>query len=168
MAEDGASQQWDGFSIYSEVSRDIHESVGQAIDSYSAVQASHSEGAKVRREEAADHKAAILAAAHRLLTEMEVEVERGSVNSSKYKTILSHWTGDDDSDGWLNELHRTNLTQESPDWLHEFIREIHQAAWHLGYLKAGREESTGDSGPETSGREMIEDLAQNATSESNA
>lgn len=168
MADNEPGEHWDGFSIYSEVSRDIHESVGQAIDSYSAVQASHSEDAKVRRDDAADHKAAILAAAHRLLTEMEIEVERNSANSQHYEKMLDNWVGDENEEGWITQLYQTNLSQRSPDWLHNFVREIHQAAWHLGYLKAGRNEEVEDGSPQASGRKMIEDLAQNAAPESNA
>lgn len=168
MADDDSGDHWDGFSIYAEVSRDIHSSVGQAIDSYSAIVAAHSEGAKVRPDEAAQHKAAILSAAHRLLTEMEVEVERGSTNKNEYESILDNWRGDDNEDGWIGKLHGTNLSSEYPGWLHDFVPSIHRAAWHLGYLKAGRRESEATDTPEASGRAMLEDIAQNGAPESNA
>jgi len=155
--EDGAQDYWDGFSIYAEISRDIHESVGQAIDSYSAIASYHSEGAKIRDEEAAQHKAAVLSAAHRLLTEMEIEAGRNGPNADHYKEILAEWNGDD---GWIQQLHEANLAREHPSYLHEFAATIHRAAWHLGYLQAGRrEEVEPDDTPSTSGREMLEDIA---------
>lgn len=162
--DDGAQDYWDGFSIYAEISRDIHESVGQAIDSYSAIVSYHSESAKLRDEEAAQHKAAILSAAHRLLTEMQIEADRGGPRADRYTEILDKWQGDD---GWIEQLHKANLSREHPPWLHEFASTIHRGAWHLGYLQAGRREEVEEDTPTTSGREMLEDIA-NGTREGNA
>lgn len=162
MAPDPPEQKWDGFSIYADVSQDIHQSVSDAIDSYSVVVSAHSEGAKLRPDDAARHKANILGAANRLITELNQEDHR-------FEDILDDWRGTGDgSPGRISELHDTALTEQYPGWLHRFVLQIHEAAWRLGYLKAGRYESDDPDTPESNGRKMIEDLATNGTSQSDA
>jgi len=157
MPDSESGDYWDGFSIYAEVSRDIHTSVTDAIDSYSMVAACHSEGAKLRPDDAAKHKANILAAANRLLTELKTEADRNAKFSDDYEAILDDWRGDD---GRIPRLHKIKLVSERPGWLYDFVMQIHEAAWKLGYIKAGRVEEEDAETPEATGREMIEDVLQ--------
>lgn len=159
MADDQPETQWDGFSIYAEVSRDIHMAVADAVDSYSQLAAMHSESAKIEKGEAAEHKANILRAANRLLTELKQEQHREPLEK-----ILVAWAGESDDphdDGRIDDLLAAEVWREMPESLHELVNEIHEAAWRLGYLKAGRETEADPHGdPESSGLGMIEDALE--------
>ena len=170
MADDEHPGHWDGFSIYADVSQDIHSAVTDAIDSYSVIVSRHSEGAKVKPAEAAQHKANILGAANRLLTELEREVNRGSKYSDDLDAILDDWTDAGDEDGYIKEFHAAQLTSGYPGWMYDFVRQIHEVAWLLGYLKAGRIEEDKPNTPSSNGREMVEDIMEitNGTSTSDA
>jgi hypothetical protein len=128
--------RWDAFSDYQQVSKRVAKSVDDAVDSYAALQAAQSEGANLPAEEWAKHKANILAAATRLVIEMERERE---VNE-QYEEILNRWKGTEETSGDLEKLQQTRVTNGVPGWLYQMIVDIRRAAWELGYLQSGREE----------------------------
>lgn len=125
--------RWDSFSVYGEVSKDVADAVQAAIDAYSHIDSIHAEGADVAPKRAAEARACILAAAHRLMTELENERDQVDL----YDDILERWEG---QDGFIQRMGQVRLNSMSPGFLHQFVRDIHRAAWELGYIRAGRAE----------------------------
>jgi len=138
------STRYEGYSDYNVVSRNVANSVDNAVDAYARVQSRHSEGARVKPDLAAEGSAHILGAALRLLPEIEQDEQA-------YEELLEEWTGDD---GYIARLKRTSLVSECPEWLGDFVVEIRRAGWQLGYLRAGR-----------MGKEEPDDIAERDTEE---
>jgi len=156
--------EWDGYSIYAKVSAEIHDSVTSAIDAYAAVAAAHSEDAKVSREDASDAKAAILGAAMRFVTELELR--SSEVGREDFGDVLDDWTGEGGTQGHIERLRGASLQNPSDDldWLQAFVSQIHEVAYRLGYVAAGREETVEDNSPEATATDMLADVMPNATS----
>lgn len=134
-SSDATATRWNSFSNYGNISDDVHDSVVGAIEAQAFIHAMHREEANVPRDMAADASATILGAARRLLTEMRREA--GESDEGFYDDILDRWEGEN---GFISRLANAKLSESSPAFLHEFVEDIHQAAWELGYLKAGRRE----------------------------
>jgi len=130
-SDEERSTRYEGYSDFNVVSRNVANAVDNAVDSYAQIQSLHCEGKNVKPELAAEGSAHILGAALRLLPELKADSE----SVEKYEQMLEDWDGDD---GYIERLKGTSLISSSPDWLGDFVVDIRAAAWHLGYLKAGR------------------------------
>lgn len=130
-----ASTRWNSFSNYGDIAEDVHQAVVGAIEAQAFIHAMHQEGARVSPEDAAEASARMLSAARRLLTEMRRENERNS--DGPYDDILEKWEG---PNGYISQLAGSNLSDSSPAFLHDFVEDIHRAAFEIGYIRAGREE----------------------------
>lgn len=140
MATDGSTPErpgtrWNSFSNYGDIADDVHDAVIGAIEAQAFVHAMHREGTEPDREDAAEASAVILAAARRLLTELRREAER--TDNDLYNEILDRWEGEE---GYITRLANSTLSETSPAFLHDFVEDIHRAAFEIGYLRAGREE----------------------------
>lgn len=148
---DEATTRWEGFSDYQTVSNSIVRSVDEALDAFTILQSLHTEGAKVKPRQAARGRAKILSAALRLVPELRDDAP----DNEQYREILARWLGDVEIDdetytadfseydgefngGFIDELDTVQLHTVSPGWLYQFVVDIRTAAWHLGYLQAGR------------------------------
>jgi len=127
---------FEGYSDYETVSQDIGRAVRDAVDAYSQLDAKQQQAARGRGgAAAAQAHQHILAAAMRLVPELERD--RGS--RDELDEIYTDWTGEGvDKDGYIERLRASQLDARSPEWLYEFVVQIRQAAWELGYLQAGR------------------------------
>ncbi|RLM83697.1 hypothetical protein D3D02_16985 [Halobellus sp. Atlit-38R] len=125
---------FEGYSDYETVAQDIGKAVRDAVDAYSHLDAQQRQAARGRgANAAAQAHQHILAAAIRLVPELQ----RDRDSREKLDEIYVDWTGDD---GYIQRLKNTQLEAGSPDWLYEFVVQIREAAWELGYLQAGRTE----------------------------
>lgn len=139
----GSEGAFDGYTDFRFVSRRVAESVDEAISAYALLESLHVENAGADPHDIARARARIVSAAMRLVPEMEAERDDGS---KPYDDILTKWQdGDGDDDGYLIRMRDQSLYESNPDWLHDFVTDIRRAAWHIGYLKAGRREDTPDS-----------------------
>jgi len=104
MTNDGdpdstAKTDWDGYSDYKTVSKNIVEATQNAITAFAELESRHAEGARVKPTMAARARMHIKAAALQLLPELQ----RNSDSNEEYEKILARWTGgsddaDDDDD----------------------------------------------------------------------
>ena len=150
----GAETQWDAYSDYQHVSRRVAGSIGDAIDAISIIDSGKVAGEKLTSREETDLRADVLGAVIRLQTELENERE----SKEAYDQILSRWEGEE---GFIEQFRALDvMNPQSEPWLQEFAADIHRAGWELGYLKAGREETTREGGDAYDGevREMIEGM----------
>jgi len=144
MSDEEPQTEWDGYSIYARVSAEIHDSVTDALDAHAYVAAVLSEGGKIGRDEAAPRKAAILSAAARFQTELRVERQRTIPSGDTFDEIHAEWCGES---GYVTRLQRSTLREVGDeDWIGEFVHQIHEVAWELGYIAAGRDTSEPESG----------------------
>jgi hypothetical protein len=125
---------FEGYSDYQSVSKDIGQAVRDAIDAYAYIDGRHSQGARVRATNAASAYRRILGAAIRLLPELKRDAE----TKDELGEIYNDWTGKDGDDGRIDQLQSLSFQSPPPDWLFEFVVQIREAAWELGYLQAGR------------------------------
>jgi len=147
---------FEGYSDYRFVSRRVAESVDEAISAYALLESLHVENAGADPHDIARARARIVSAAMRLVPEMEAE--RGD-ESKPYDGILTKWQdGGEDGDGYLIRMRDQSLYEENPDWLHDFVTDIRRAAWHIGYLKAGRRESSAPDSVEEEVQSVFEGL----------
>lgn len=127
-------KQWEGYSNYQAVSRDMSMSISDALDSFSWIQSSQREGGQMNASDVADARADIVSAAIRVYVEM-TEVD----NRDDFEEILERWGGpNEDVEGRLDELLDISLYDDVPDWLDRFVVDLRTAGWRLGYLQAGR------------------------------
>lgn len=127
---------YEGYSDYQSVSQDIGSSVADAIDGYSLVVSSG--GGRLDRSRASTAKGYILAAALRLLP----EVEESKAAKPELGEIYERWTGDD---GYIQSLEEISLATETPGWLREFVLDIRKSAWKVGYLRAAEKRSDSET-----------------------
>jgi hypothetical protein len=146
------TQQWEGYSDYQSVSRRVASSVEDALDAFAEIDAAYSQGAPLDATMAAEAHSLILGAAVRVKIEMEDNRDQKPV----YDDILGRWSGEE---GYINQFRDTALVDELPGFTFQFVEDIRRAAWHLGYLKAGRTDTEyeGDD-TERAEREMFQDL----------
>lgn len=141
--------EYHGFSDFQFVSRRVAIAVDDAISAYALLESIQVEGAGVEPQQVAEARARIVGAAMRLVPEMEAERDD---DEKPYDQILTKWQdGAEDTDGYLNEIQDVSLYDSHPPWLRDFVTDIRRAAWHIGYLKAGKRAS---SGPETIEQEV--------------
>jgi len=149
MSENGkelSRTRYEGYSDYRSVSQRMAQSIDNAIEAYAKIQSLHTEGARVKPQLAANAKSQIQGAAMRLVPELRNDEEQ-------YEEILERWSpGKEisnqtsmDEMGYLQRIRYTQLTNECPEWLHEFVLDIRTAGWEVGYLRAGQ---TVDEGPD--------------------
>lgn len=150
----GRGSYYEAYSDYYQVSQSVAKSIGEAIDAYATLEAAHTEGASLRPDEAAKCRRDILAAAMRLVTEMEQDGDEKEI----YAEILTRWRGDGESDGFLRELQQQQLNNGLPHWMFQFVMDIRRAGWELGYVRAGREKKKEPDDPaEAEALQMIKD-----------
>jgi len=125
---------FEGYSDYQSVSKDIGQAVRDAIDAYAYIDGRHSQGARVRATNAASAYRRILGAAIRLLPELKRDAE----TKEELGEIYADWAGNGDDEGRIDQLQALSFQSPPPDWLFEFVVQIREAAWELGYLQAGR------------------------------
>jgi len=130
-ADSSANTRWEGYSDYQAVSHRVGQSIESAVEAYAEISSAHTEGAPVTPDQAAEARAAILAAALKLVPEMENDREAVTM----YDEILDRWNGEE---GFIARLNDMQLQQTAPGWLFQFIVDIRRAGWELGYLQAGR------------------------------
>ena len=125
---------FEGYSDYQSVSKDIGQAVRDAIDAYAYIDGRHSQGARIHATNAASAYRRILGAAIRLLPELKRDAE----TKEELGEIYADWTGDGDDEGRIDQLQALSFQSPPPDWLFEFVVQIREAAWELGYLQAGQ------------------------------
>lgn len=126
-------RKWEGYSDYELVSKLITTTVSECVGGYAAIQSHQAEGAKIKPEQAAQERSSILQAAIRLRVELRAQQE----TEERYQEILDEWDGED---GYLNQFRELKIANGSgmPAWVSEFVEQIVEAAFKLGYLQAGR------------------------------
>jgi len=157
-AKDQDGKEWDAFSNYFDVSDRIVSAIDTATDVEAALRAKHMEGAKVRREDAAEARAAIRSAGQKLRPEINQEAGRGNKPFGEIERKLWGEPPGGSKNLW-RQFDQTNLQTHCPDHVGELVAELRRAAWELGYLQAGREESE-DNVDDAEGqvRDMIEGM----------
>lgn len=150
-------KRWSSFSNYTDIAQDVHEAVVGAIEWQAFINACHREGARVQPEDAANASGQIMSAARRLLTELRQERD----SEQKYDEILKRWEGENGKKGYIEQLAETSLSENNPAFLHQFVEDIHEAAFEIGYLRAGREERKDlDDKVEDDAQGMFEELVE--------
>lgn len=139
-----------GYSDYKSVSQDVGSAVADAVDIYANLEGYH----RQTRGQNPHHRneglpalahTHILGAALRLVPELRANKSA----REKYEEMLNRWEGQDDEseDGYIYRLSNANLSSECPDWLRDFVLDIREAAFHLGYLQAGKNVQAGEGDP---------------------
>jgi len=154
MSKAGETETYfEGYSDYESVSKDIGQAVRDAIDAYAYIDGRHSQGARVRATNAASAYRRILGAAIRLLPELERDAE----TKEELGEIYDDWMGE--NEGSIEELQSLSFQNPPPDWLFDFVVQIREAAWELGYLQAGRSRKAEERDPvEEEPKKMFEEL----------
>jgi hypothetical protein len=125
---------WEGYSHYKSVSKSVAQTIDNAIEAYALLDSLHTEHAQITPDTAAEARSYILGA----VLKLKPELERDRDEKDVYKEILSRWEDGDDDDGYITQLHSTELQQNMPGWMFQLLMDIRTAGWELGYLKAGR------------------------------
>lgn len=139
--EESAKHVFDAYSDYSHISRGVATDVANAVEAYSKLDAAHSEGSSITAREATEARARITTAATKLIPELESDRD----DEELYDEILTRWLEEADEQGrgpYLTQLDETQLAVELPGYLFQFVLDIKRAAFEIGYLQAGRTEST--------------------------
>lgn len=135
---ESVKKRYEGYSDFEFVSRRNARSIDAAIKSYAVIDSYHIEGAPLEPEQIAEARANILSAAMQLVPELEDNKD----NDEEIKKILNDWVGEEGGrgKGYLEQLRESSLyNDDNLNWLAEFVAQIRQAGFMLGYLKAGRE-----------------------------
>lgn len=152
-SDHSSASTWQAYSDYGEVTHRVSASIEDAVDAYATLEAMMSEGANIEPERAADCRRKIQSAAMRILVDMR---ESGD---DQYKEIIDDWIGSDESKGYIQQLQNTEFGSQLPGWLFEFVLQIRQCGWRLGYVRAGRrEKELPDDDEKAEAREMFDDL----------
>lgn len=127
------NRKWEGYSNYELVSKLIAQNVSDCISGYALMQSYQAEGAKAQPEQIAKERASILQAAIRLRVELRSEKD----TNERYQEILKKWEGED---GYISNFQSLEIHQSGrmPEWVADFVDQIVESAWELGYLQAGR------------------------------
>lgn len=140
---DEPTKRYEGYTDYQSTSNRIGRSIDEAVDAYAAIDSLHAEGARVRPQRAAEARRYILAAALKLVPELEAN--RNGKDDDIYGEILDRWigdgeaaNGDGDEEPFIDRLRDVSLQTECPDWLYQLVADIRKAGWEVGYLQAGR------------------------------
>lgn len=128
---DESTSKWEGFSHYVWVSHQIGEAIFKAINAYSVIDSYHAEGATMPPQTAAKARSRILSASLQVKTEMEKHKD----DKKYYRETLEKWDGDE---GYIHRMGDLSVRHECPSWLFDFVSDIRQAGWELGYLQSGR------------------------------
>jgi len=136
---DDSSVTWDGYTDYREVAGRVASEIHDATAAAAFIERYHVEGGQFDAREIAEAAGRLKSAAMLLDEQLAYFGEY----DDEFQEILDEWRGDD---GRIAKLQRTDLLRTHPDWLTEFIRDLHRAGLLLGYLKAGREEEVKDDG----------------------
>ena len=152
---DGRRSEWEAYADYQSVSERVAESVADAIDALSRIEARGAARESHTNVETLDRSSVLSA-----VTFLRTELENGRASKEVYDDILTRWEGED---GYLQRFRTMGIQQlESAPWLQQFAEDLHRAGWELGYLKAGREKQVGESGDGHDGelRDMIEGMGE--------
>jgi len=125
---------WEGYSHYKTVSKNVADTVNNAIDAYAYLDSLHNEHAPIDPGVAAEARRYILSA----VLKLKAELERDRDEKDIYTEILTRWEDVDDDPGFITQLHETELQSNMPGWMFQLMMDIRTAGWELGYLKAGR------------------------------
>lgn len=132
---DNTHTEYEAYSDYQHISREIAHDILDAGRAASAIQRYHSEGGEYDPRQIGEAAATVLTPA--LMIVEQLKIYEGS--SDELDKILDDWTGDD---GYIARMRATDFVREDPAFLQEFVRQMHHAGLELGYLQAGREETT--------------------------
>jgi len=143
--------EYEGYADYRRVSDRVGRTVHEAMMSYATIESMHSESARVKARAAASAKRDILAAA--LMIETEVEASGKSGNEP-----FEDWGEEEQAMEWVSRLRETELQTRCPEWLSNLVETTREAAWQLGYLKAGREVNDHGETPDGKAESMFEGL----------
>lgn len=179
---------WEGYSNYEAVSKDVAQSVANAVENYAWLDSIHRDGGNPEADQIAMARSAVLAAALRLVVEMREEAQNGN---DEYGDILERWTGTDPQDdsllfadvwdgsgkwtqngaapvggapaqlggGYIRAFRDADLSEDVPEWAGQFAVDIRTAGFRLGYLQAGRREQKPAEDPiEGDARSMLEGI----------
>jgi hypothetical protein len=151
----GGTHRWDGYSDYQSVSVRMSRAISDALDAYARLDAAHAEGARPRPDVAARLRARIQYAVLELIPELEHDRDDVDV----YDEILTRWRdGEGDQPGVIQRLDGVQLRESCPPWLFDVVLDLKTAGWELGYLQAGRVESTPDDPVEAETDDMFEGM----------
>jgi hypothetical protein len=151
---DGGRSEWEAYADYQSVSERVAQSVADAIDALSRIEARGQVNRKHKDVETVDRSSVLSAVAF-----LETELENGRESKQVYDDILTRWEGED---GYLQRFRIMGLRDlESEPWIRQFAKDLHRAAWELGYLKAGREEKQTPSGDPYDGQ--VRDMFDNGS-----
>lgn len=148
--------QWDAYSDYQHVSRQMSKRISDAIDAIQTINGAKKAGEKIKPPDETDLRADVMWAVTRLRTELENERE----SNETYDEILSRWHGEN---GFIERFETMSvIDQRRQPWLNDFAADINRAGWELGYLKAGSEKDNRDSGDKGDGevRDIIEGMTE--------
>jgi len=138
---DAGGSHWDGYSDYRTISLRMANTIADAIDAYSKLDAAHREGAPVNPSDAAQLRARIQRASIELIPEMEQDRD----DVELYDRVLTRWKGGEGTGaGLVARLDETAFTEECPGWLFQVCLDMKRVGFKLGYLAAGRHESEPD------------------------
>jgi len=152
-SEPESSTTWDGYTDYQHVSGRVSDEIHDAFAAAGFLSQFHQVGGEYEAHEIASASARLISAAYMV----DEQLDYFSNGDDEYQEILDEWRGED---GRIQKLHEVDWWQEHPDWLVEFVRELHRAGLMLGYLKSGREEEDRDEGESTDSevRQVIEEM----------
>lgn len=129
--DDNQKADFEAYSDYQHISREIAHDILDAGRAATAIQRYHNERGQYQAREVGEASASLLTPAYMLVEQMEMH--RGG--NDTLDDILEDWNGEN---GYLVRIQETDFVNEYPEFMDEFVRQLHRAGLELGYLKAGR------------------------------
>ena len=131
MEESNGERKWESFTDFQSVTESVHRDVRRAKQAYSFINSCHTHGRPPSSSKAVAKKTYLLNAG--LSLRHEIKQNQGV---EPFDEIISRWDGED---GFLEKLERVNLRTDCPKWLRQYVDDVIEAGWELGYTKAGRQ-----------------------------
>lgn len=160
MSESG-DKKWEGYSVFQEISSQLHKDVNNAIKAYAHINSLDTSHMGITPQASVKTKRAILGVSKRVY--YEIQVNR---HVEDYREIYERWSGDEvdgdgeivagADDGFIERLEDADFTQGAPDFLPQLMDDLVKAAWTLGYIRAGVQKSADPEDAEEQVSEMFE------------
>lgn len=152
--------KWEGYSVFKEISSQLHEDVNRAIKAYAHINSLDSQNVGITPQTAVKTKSAILGVSKRIFYEVQV-----NQHIDDFDEIYARWAGKEmtdsgfdeaEEDGHIERLEDADFTSGAPPFLPQLMDDLVTATWKLGYIRAGVKKSADPEDTEEQVEEMFE------------
>jgi len=154
-------QKWESYSVFKEISSELHKNVNNAIKAYAHINSLDTSNMGITPQTAVKVKRAILGVSTRVF--YEIQINR---HVDEYRDIYERWSGnkvdesgdiiEKDSRGYILLLEQADFTQGPPDFLSQLMKDLVKATWTLGYIRAGVYKNADPDKPDAQVSDMFE------------